>query len=262
MKIISFNIGIRIDNAKTIAEYLKSQNADIVCLQEAVRPLDKNVFHTYRSEEFIREYFEKEYPHYFFAPEWVADCFLKEGKVDRNLGGMAEQGKLILSKFPIIHGDNYFYYKVYEFERDRTHFWEGDDHGRSLQVCEIDVNGKTIQLGNVHGSYSKNKMDNERSLAQSDFIVKKLKEKKLPTILLGDFNALPETESISKINKVYKNLNQEFNISATRLKGQNIDYVFINDSFKANSLIVDIVNISDHYPLIADLELIPAVQPL
>jgi endonuclease/exonuclease/phosphatase family metal-dependent hydrolase len=255
MKIISFNIGIRIDNTKAVAEYLKSQNADIICLQEIIRPLDKNVFPMYRSEEIIMEYFKKEYPHYFFASEWVADCFLKEGKTDRDLGGMAEQGKLVLSKYPIIHGDNYFYYKAYEFERDRTHFWEGDDHGRSLQVCEINVNGTIIQLGNVHGSYSKEKIDTERSLSQSDFIVKKLKEKNLPTILLGDFNVLPETESISIINKVYKNLNKEFNIPKTCLSGRIIDYIFINDAFRVNSFLVDVVDISDHYPLITEIEL-------
>ena len=255
MKIISFNIGIKIDNADKVIEYLRSADADIVCLQEALRPLDKKVLPLYRSVEAILNSLGGLYPHYFFAPEWVADRFERDGAVYRDLGGCAEQGKLILSKYPIVRGYNYFYYKTYEFDRSRTKFEEGNDHGRALQVCDINVDGKIIQLGNVHGAYSADKKDTKISVVQSNFVVAKLKERNLPAILLGDFNLHPDTESVAIIEKSYSNNNKIFNISSTRPNGQAIDYLFTDDSIEVKSLAVDATDISDHYPLIAELKL-------
>jgi endonuclease/exonuclease/phosphatase family metal-dependent hydrolase len=255
MKIVSLNIGIRIDNAKNVVKYFKKINADIVCLQEVVRPLEPNVLSKYRSEEVIRESLKKDYPYYFFAPEWVANKFLKDNKLDKDFQGMVEQGKLIMSKYPIIHGYNYFYHKDYEFDCDRTNFYKGDDHGRALQICDINVDGITIQIANVHGCYSSDKLDTEKSLLQSNFILEKIKQRQIPTILLGDFNVLPETKSLSIIEKEYKNLNKTFNISNTRPKEQEIDYIFSSGEFSVNDLKIDITNISDHYPLIVELEL-------
>jgi len=253
MKIISFNIKIDLDNAKKVVEYLEAQNADIICLQEVIRPLDDKVFSVFRSEEIIKNYLKKDYPYYFFAPEWVANKHIFENR-DVNFGGMVEQGKLILSKYPIKHGYNYFYNKNYEFDCDRKEFFKGDDHGRTLQICDIEVNGKLIQVANVHGLYSSDKLDTKKTLLQSEFILGKLKERKIPTILIGDFNLLPNSESIKILNKEYKNLNNSFNITSTRPKDQIVDYVFIDANFSANSLVVDKLDISDHYPLIVELE--------
>src|SRR3989344_5229147 len=255
MKIISFNIGIKIDNASKVKEYLKTQNVDIVCLQEVVRPLEPEVFQMYRSEEEIRNFLKESYPYYFFAPEWIANRLTKStGGGNREFGGMIEQGKLILSKYPIIHGYNYFYYKTYEFDCDRTKFHEGDDHGRALQVVKVDINGTVIQIGNVHGSYSSDKLDTDRSLIQSGFILEKLQEQRHPTILLGDFNVLPDTKSVTIINKEYTNLNDKFNVSSTRPNGQIIDYIFTSKDMSTQKLVVDEVNISDHHPLIMEFQ--------
>jgi len=258
MKIISFNIGINIDNSILIGEYLKTQGADIICLQEAIRPLDSTSHHIYRSAETIKKILDDDYSYYFFAPEWVANKHKKRvsssEKETRDFGGMVEQGKLILSKYPITHGYNFFYNKDYEFDCDRTNFYEGDDHGRALQVVEIDVNGRTIQVANVHGLYSSDKLDSERSIEQSRFIIEKLSRQNLLTILLGDFNVLPETESIAIISQAYTNVNKEFSIKSTRPDGKTIDYVFLSKELKPKSLIAEITNISDHYPIILEIE--------
>lgn len=258
MKILSLNICIKIDNAQAVADYLLMQNADIICLQEVVRPLEEGVIPIFRAEEVIRRNLKSKYPYYFFAPEWVSDIHYEpKGMPDRIFGGMAEQGKLIMSKYPIIHGYNYFYVKDYEFDRDRRSFFEGNDHGRALQICEIDVNGQMIQIANIHGTYVKNRQDTDLTIMQSKFILEKMKKNNLPTIILGDFNVVPDTQSIAILNNEYQNLNNAFNIQSTRPihKGNvNLDYVFIDSSFKCTSLIVDEVDISDHYPLIAEIE--------
>ena len=261
MKIISFNIGLKIDNSAAVAEYLLGSDADIICLQEVVRPLEPSVFPIYRSEKFIREKLKAVYPYYFFAPEWVADKLINKDNV-RDQGGMAEQGKFILSKYPIVYGANYFYHKVYEFTRDRTRFHEGDDHGRTLQLCEIDANGNIIQIGNVHGLYSEDKQDTERSKTQNTFILEKLRERIMPTILLGDFNLAPETESMALVDKEYENLIKKFGILETRpdfgkrpgMKYTAVDYIFVSHHLAAKNCMTDLTEISDHYPIIAELD--------
>ena len=81
MKIISFNISVKIDNSKKVVEYLKTQNADIVCLQEVFRPLETSVSLESCSGKIIINALKKYYPFYFFAPEWVADKFIHGTKV-------------------------------------------------------------------------------------------------------------------------------------------------------------------------------------
>lgn len=256
MKLISFNVGIRIDNTDAVVEYLKQQQADIICLQEVVRGFPPVADPVYRSEEIIRTALQNDFPYYFFAAEWTADKLVSaiEHK-NRNFGGMVEQGKMILSKYPILHGYNYFYHKVYEFDSDRTNFDTGNDHGRSLQIAELEINGKIIQLANVHGIYSSKKDDSERSLAQSRFIVETLQKKDLPTIIAGDFNVAPETESIAVVNKAFRNLNQEFSTGATRPNGQVIDYFFASQEIPVKSLSVEVTDISDHYPVICEINI-------
>lgn len=253
MKIISYNICIKIDNNLLIAKYLKEQKADIICLQEVVRPLSPKVYPLYRSEEVIREFLSADYPYYFFAPEWVADKHIGV-KGLKDFGGMVEQGKLILSKYPILHGYNYFFNKAYEFDCDRMNFYNGDDHGRTLQVCEIDIKGKIIQVGNIHGLYSADKLDTERSIEQSRFVLKKMQMKNFPTILLGDFNVRPETESIAIIDNCYNNINKAFNIQSTILEGLMIDFIFLSDDLSAKSMSVEKIELSDHYPLVVEIK--------
>lgn len=254
MKIISFNICIKIDNAVAIAEYLQAHNPDIICLQEVVRPLGPRAYPIYRSEETIRNILAAGYPYYFFAPEWAANELVEQpGIVNRDFGGLIEQGKLILSKYPIIHGYNYFYYKNYEFDNDRTNFYKGNDHGRTLQVADIRIGEQIIQVGNIHGSFSSDKLDTERSITQSKFILEKLGERNLATVLVGDFNVLPETESITLLNKSYTNANNTFKIPRTRVNGQTNDYIFHSPELKAKNLTVEIIDISDHYPLIMEM---------
>lgn len=50
MKLISFNIGIKIDNAKNVGNFIKDQDPDIVAFQEIIRHFDDSVFEMYKSK--------------------------------------------------------------------------------------------------------------------------------------------------------------------------------------------------------------------
>lgn len=262
MKLISYNIGIKLDNSQEVGEFIKSQNPDIVAFQEITRHLDDSVFSQYRSFSDIKKVTKDELPHSFFGPQWITDAMRKSGEIHRDFNGLVEQGNEVASRYPIIEATNEHYYKKYSFELEWVNFHD-EDHPRALQIVEIDIQGKPLQILNLHGSYSRDKQDSERTIQQSQYVLDAAKRKSIPTIIVGDFNLFPETESIKMIDKEYRNLIKENNIRSTRPdfddgtdKGNNVvDYIFISNDIQVNNFDVIQTNISDHLPLMLDFEL-------
>lgn len=263
MKLISFNIGIKIDNSKLIGEFIKSQKPDIVAFQEIIRHFDESVFEMYKSKSTIEKIIGKRLPYSFFGPQWITDAMKKNGKMHRNFNGFVEQGNEVISRFPIINATNEHYYKHYSLELEWANF-HAEDHPRSLQIVELKVNNKRVQILNVHGLHSRDKKDSKRTLAQCRYILDAAKRKDIPTIIAGDFNLLPNTKSIKILNKEFKNLINEYGITATRPDfddgrdvGNNVvDYIFVNDKIKVNKFQVFDTNISDHFPLILNFDIL------
>jgi len=262
MKLISSNVGIKIDNSQKVGEFLLSQNADIVLLQEVIRHFEDKVFEMYQSKAQIEKIIGKNLPYSFFGPQWITDAMKHNGAMHRDFNGLVEQGNEILSKFPIVTATNEHYYKHYSLELEWSHFFT-DDHPRSILVVELNILGKKLQIINVHGLYSRDKQDSARTVAQSKYILNAAQRKKIPTIIAGDFNLFPDTKSIKMISKKYRNLITENNISSTRPdfndgtdKGNNVvDYVFVDKNIKVNNFEVLNTNISDHLPLVLDFEI-------
>ena len=181
--------------------------------------------------------------------------------VVRDFGGKAEQGSLIISKYKIKEHYNEFYYSNYKYEYDATYFKE-KDWCRSIQDSILEINGKEIQIINVHGIWNKNKIGDERTIKQSEFILSKIRND-IPVIIVGDFNLLPNTESIKILDNKLINLIAKYNIESTRPKFDDgldtgnmvCDYVFVSDKVVVNDLKVIESNISDHLPLLLDFEI-------
>lgn len=261
MKLISFNIGIKIDNSQKIGEFIQSQEPDIVAFQEIVRHFDESVFKIYKSKCDIEKIIGERMPYHFFGPLWIADHTRKNGKINRDFNGFIEQGNEIISKFPITEATNEHYYKHYEYSADRTNFYT-EDHARAVQIVELEIGEKKLQILNLHGLYSKHKQDTERTISQCEYVLNAAKQKNIPTIIAGDFNLLPETKSIQLLNKEFRNLINEYNITST-IPGSNdgsdfgvIDFIFINDKIKVNDFKVIDTEISDHCPLVLDFEVV------
>ncbi len=100
----------------------------------------------------------------------------------------------------------------------------------------------------------------------SKIIVEKIKDKK-NVLLAGDLNVLPNTKSISNIEKHLKNIfkgkvKTTFNVK--RKAGQKttpiiseiiIDYIFASSDLKIINSHCPQVDISDHLPLICNFEI-------
>ena len=143
----------------------------------------------------------------------------------------------------------------------------------NLHYVQFVVGGKQLTICNLHGvSQPGDKLDSLDRLAQSqkvlDFVSKQSGEK----IIIGDFNLLPNTESIAMFEKAgFKDLIKEFSIKTTRgslikkLKPQHgtgsygwqefADYVFISSGIQVSNFIVPDLPISDHLPLILEFEM-------
>lgn len=146
---------------------------------------------------------------------------------------------------------------------DVTDF-RNSDHARSVLQAIIQIGNEKLQILNIHGIWNKDKKGDKRTIAQSEFILKKALERDFPTIIVGDFNLNPESESIKMMDEKFLNLINLYGIKSTRpiVKdgldvGNSVDdYVFVNHKIKVNNFQVINTDISDHYPLILDFEIL------
>ncbi len=256
MKLLDWNICIKIDNTDKVIDFINKEQVDICAFQEVMNGTQEECFEMYKSKNKLVEI--KEYNFNKFAPLFIASGIKKNGVITRDFGGKAEQGALLLSKYEIKEHYNQFYYNEYKYEFDATYFRE-KEWCRSIQNAIINIDGKEIQIINVHALWNKDKIGDSRTIMQSKFILSKIR-KDIPSIVVGDFNLLPDTESIRIINEKMRNLINEYSIKSTRPNVVDredgvCDYIFVNEKVKVNDFKVINNSISDHLPLILDFDI-------
>ncbi len=259
MKLLDLNIGIKLDNNQKVIDLIKKEQYDIVALQESMRKIEDTVLDRYDSSNRIKEQTNLQYD--FFGALWFADHHEKNKVMRRDFGGLTEQGNELLTNYPIIQVENVFYYKKYANFSDTTNF-KKEDHPRAFIDAIIDVNGKKLQIINVHGIWNEEKKGDKRTLLQAESILSHVRYD-IPSIIVGDFNLLPHTKSIELISEKMINLIEKYNIQSTRpsfddgLDTGNVvcDYIFINSKVKEKSFNVIKNTVSDHFPLVLEFEI-------
>ncbi len=256
MRLVSFNISIKTDNTSEVIGLLSNLNPDFIALQESMMPHEKNVFTQFRSGEDISGYFSSQMPFSFFAPLYIANCVTNNGIIVENFGGKVEQGTQVLSKHKICSAENKFYYDNYKTEYNATHFKE-KDWARSILSAIISLpNNKKIKIIDVHGIWNLTRMGDDRTVAQSEFILAELSKDKIPTIVAGDFNLLPESPSIKMLEPYLTNLSRKYKLKTTRpAKNMIVDYIFVTDDIKVKNFMVVDTCVSDHLPLVLDFDI-------
>lgn len=133
----------------------------------------------------------------------------------------------------------------------------------TLQSVDCAVGKLQFTVCNFHGTaFPGTKSDTRLRLEQSIKILNFLKNKPGAKILAGDFNLLPQTESIRMLEEDMRNLIKEFNIQRTRSKlspfygrvdfQKFADYTFVSNDIEVKSFEVPKVDISDHLPMILE----------
>jgi len=137
-----------------------------------------------------------------------------------------------------------------------------------LGICTpVRFGEDVLQVINFHGlSKPGAKMDDPDRLRQSRGLIEFMAGKPGPKIIGGDLNLMPDTESVGMFAKNgYRDLIADFKIPTTRnrlvwdkypdSKQYYSDYVFVSPEVKVKEFSVPQNEISDHLPLIVDIQI-------
>ncbi len=137
---------------------------------------------------------------------------------------------------------------------------------RKLQYLTLDLGEKSVLIANYHGLWNNGpKTDTPERISQSEAIKKFMDGIAGPKIICGDFNLLPETESMKILDEGMINLVKERKVESTRtvlyrhydnLDQPNLaDYILISPDIKVKDFRVLPDIASDHSALYLEFEL-------
>ncbi len=258
MKLISLNIwGGRI--YEPFINFIKqySEETDIFCFQEVFSYKEPIVSRETRLN--ILEKLQEILPGHQVFFTLVQDNIDTEGEIEIP----SKSGKAIFARQGLE-----FQSKGYKFLSNGFNTFKNDDFGTlgiSFQYLETKNKERPLMVINVHGQpFPGDKLDTPERLAQSRKIKDFVKDFKGQKIICGDFNLMPETESVKILEENMKNLIKDFRITDTRgaisarkyLGEQPVqkfaNYAFVSKDIKVISFKVPKVEISDHLPLILE----------
>ena len=172
-----------------IIEFLKTQKADVVVMQEAFNATDPSVDRQYHSMEILAEELGYEYS------DFVADYRDFDRTDDK-----AQRGNGILSKYPIVGRDAKFFVRPYT-EEYRDVEGQFPDCPRDLQHVVLETPAGEVNVFNIQGvwdldgdSYS----DRRRHMAE--VVIEAVKDKQ-NVIVAGDTNAKQTNQAILDIEQ-------------------------------------------------------------
>lgn len=232
---------------ENVEAFLKVQQADIYFFQEVFNG-SGDIPRSFRT----LEEFQKILPNYFFDFTKSFGDIGPYGAIDR--------GNAVFSKFPILEADSLFIdfpYKVFDEQQAR----DFEKTPRVLEHVQINIEKKLLDLFNVHGIWGKHGGDTERRVKMAHTIVKNL-EGKEHIIVSGDFNLNPDTETVRIIEKKVKSVFGDSLVSTFNMKHKTdpgyatarVDMMFVSPSIQVLSKDCPQVDVSDHLPLVVELE--------
>jgi len=269
MKIISLNayFGTCFDPLMEFIEH-EAANTDIFCLQEMVSAEQnlKQVDDKGKRLNVLQEIVQRLPDHQlFFAP------MQSDFETNPTIYGHSEIGVAIFVKNNLLITKNDYFFLCNNYNS----FVPGDYStiGFPTQWVQFNFDGQPLTICSVHGnSEPGHKLDTPERLLQSQKIIDFLKTQPGQKIVMGDFNLLPNTESVQMFKPAgFRNLIEEYKISSTR--GTNnrklhpefgvgkygfqefADYTFVSPEIKVTEFTVPEVPVSDHLPMILKIEI-------
>ena len=237
-------------------ELIKEQNADVLCLQEFHTSTDSSY---YNNIEPIQH--ELNYPYYFFSFD--------------NDGDHHYYSSIIFSRYPIIDTGRVRYPRpTLPDVLLQTDLKVGKDtirvfttHLQSLQFGrkeyeKIDKikNARDSLMANTRNILAKLKKGFSYRSIQAGIAHDVIKDSPFPTLFCGDLNDVPNSYTYATVRGNMQDafLKKGFGMGRT-FSGLSptlrIDYIFADHSFKINQFTRILKKYSDHYMLVADVEL-------
>jgi len=229
LKVLSWNIWFY-GNLKKVNEFLENCNADIIGLQEVMMGDKKIQISTRLTEELGYKY--------VYAPAFQYP-----------INGIPTTiGNAILSRYPILSS--------------KIHTLSENEKRVAIQA-DIQIGNNTFHIFNTHLLHTHQQPSEVQELEATN-LVNVLTPKK--TVLMGDFNALPESNAIQIISKKMKNTDSNllptWSIYPQGCEGclpkgilYKLDNIFISADIKNSSFKVEKSKASDHLPVSTLLEI-------
>lgn len=248
LKVVSLNIweGILLDQA---IDFIRAQNPDVVMLQEVYGKNDPKDAKQFRTLEVLQD--SLGLPYSYYTP----------GLRHRREEGKFLIGNAIFSKHPILHGDAIFFNAPYSDDftvtNESNHLYP-----HTLQDVAIDTPVGEVNVFNIHGTWDLDGDNYSEQRKQMSEAIIKATSGKPRVILAGGTNAKPTNQAIRNIEQhlvsVFgDNLTSTFNMRRKDNPGYAtaaVDMMFVSSDVKILEKNCPSVDISDHLPLVATLE--------
>ena len=237
-------------------DQIGAQNADVLCFQEFFHSVDPD---WYPNVEYIRQHFN--YPYWYYSHDADGDNHFT--------------GSIIFSRFPIVDSGMIRYprptlpdalihadikvgadtLRVYNTHLQSLQFGR-DDYERISQIKDAEdglvSNSKTI--------FSKLKTGITNRSIQADIISQVLEDCPHPVIFCADLNDVPNSYAYFTVKGNMQDafLKKGFGIGRTFSSLSptlRIDYIFADKDFRVRQFNRIVRRSSDHYMIVADLEL-------
>lgn len=265
MQLVSLNVALFETNNEKLYEFLLEQKPDIVCLQEVADKVDPHVNPAYISKDYI-DRATSGLKYAFFGPTWMIKNFHqknfhKKENFDFEFGGFLKSGNYIKTRFKMLKKSNVFIsnktIKVIDWST-----WP-KNQSKAVQVVDLKLPDlKKLRVLNYHGIWTKEKIGNYETLEACKKINKLATEVNYPTIITGDFNLFPDTESMKVFHGSFVSLVDKHGVQTTRpktnelshLKRNVVDFIFVTKDIKVKSFEVLDTDVSDHLPLVLGFE--------
>lgn len=228
VKIASWNIfGGR--DLPGVTACLKKLDADIIGLQEVLQEEDGSGNDAQKIAEALGY-------EWLYEPARVLDpstsYVLRELGIERNMGW----GNAIVSRYPMA---------------GKTVHILSEERKRIALEATVDVGGESLHIFSTHLVHGGAPAAPVR-LAQVEQLLAVVPASR--SIVMGDFNATPESEVIRKIGEVMQHVDGKLARPTRTVHDERLDYLFTTRDIKAvESGIID-SNASDHLPIYAIVE--------
>lgn len=176
--------------------------------------------------------------------------------------GTAKIGEAIFIRKGIKAADSGYFLTYSSNKNPFEKLLEGSNTG-GCQYLSLKVDKRLVSLISIHGLWQQSKKDTPERLEQSRKILEFIENKKMPTVLVGDFNLNPKTKSIAMLGKDLRNLISEYGIKKTRsrfyanmekYKDYIADYAFVSPEISVKDFRILNNEASDHLPLFLNFD--------
>lgn len=251
LKFITLNVLHGGELIADIIDFLKKENPDVVVLQEVNNATDRDLPENLRTVQMFQEHF----PDYHLAYE--------PALLVRYKSGSSPHGAAILSRFPILESRLTYLSNSYT-ELDNPLPGPDPDYSvypKYMQTAVIETQPR-LTVSSIHGIWDYHGDDTPARLRMSEIILREL-DSSSPVVFAGDFNVKPNTKTVGLLTEKYNSvfgdsLTTTFNMKRKDSPGYAtaaVDMIFVSHDIKVLNKDCPDVDVSDHLPLIATLEI-------